>query len=132
MALRSPRLHAHAGLEARDHVGARGVAAIATSGELGTVGISAAEVEEVDARKGYEEAAEERESVDHVVGVEATEKDEGSAEGGRGEGDVVKRVDATQKKLAGNGRGNKVGIREQRIGLDTYMLAGNWLRALLK
>lgn len=93
-ALRPARLHAHARLDARDHVGARGVAAVAARERLGAVGVVAAEVEEVDAREGDEEAADEGEGADHVGGVEAVEEDEGGAEGGRGEGDVVEWVDA--------------------------------------
>lgn len=93
-ALRPARLHAHARLDARDHVGARGVAAVAARERLGAVGVVPAEVEEVDARKGDEEAADEGEGADHVGCVEAVEEDEGRAEGGGGEGDVVERVDA--------------------------------------
>ena len=93
-ALGPARLHAHACLDARDHVGACGVAAVAARERLGAVRVVAAEVEKVDAREGDEEAADERKGADHVRRVEAVEEDEGRAERGRGEGDIVEGVDA--------------------------------------
>ena len=122
-ALGPPGLHAHARLDARDHVGPRGVAAVAAPERLGAVGIVAGEVEQVDAREGDEEAADEGEGADDVGRVEAVEEDEGSAEGGRGEGDVIKRVD-TIKRVSDAGN-----LQEGQL---TYMLVGNWLSALLK
>ena len=59
-----------------------------------TIGVAAAEVEEVDAGKDDEEAGEEREGVYGVGGVEALEKDEGRAESSGCEGDVVEGVNS--------------------------------------
>ena len=56
-------------------------------------GIFAREVEEVDTGEDCEETAQERDRIDSVAGVEASEEDEGCDEGAGGEGDVVQRVD---------------------------------------
>lgn len=122
-ALGPARLHAHARLDARDHVGARGVAAVAARERLGAVGVVAAEVEEVDARKGDKEAADEREGADHVGCVEAVEEDEGRAEGGRGEGDVVEGVDAGEWGL--------VVVEHWGIGFDIHV-GGELAKSLVK
>jgi hypothetical protein len=63
---------------------------------VGAVWIVAAEVEEVDACEGDEEAAEEGDGVDGFGGVEAAEEDKGCAEGGGCEGYVVEGVDAEE------------------------------------
>ena len=52
------------------------------------------EVEQVNAREDDEEAGEEGNGVHGVGGVEAAEEDEGGAEGGGREGDVVEGVNA--------------------------------------
>lgn len=98
-ALRPARLHAHARLEARDHVGARSVAVSAPREHVGAVGVVAAEVEEVDAREGDKEAADEGERVDGFGGVEALEEDKRGAERGGGECDIVKGVYAIGGQL---------------------------------
>lgn len=77
--LRPPSLHAESRLDARDHVGARDVAGVAPGEHLGAIGVAAAEVEQVDACKGDEEAAEQGEGVDGFGCVEALEEDEGGA-----------------------------------------------------
>lgn len=92
-ALGAPRFHTHAGLETRDHVGARDVAIAAAGKHLVAVGVVTAEVEQVDAGEGDEEPADEGEGVDSLGGVEALEEDEGGAEGGGREGHIVQGVD---------------------------------------
>jgi hypothetical protein len=57
--------------------------------EMHTVRVFAREVEEVHAGKNYEKAAEERDCVNGVGGVESLEEDETCAESCRCEGDVV-------------------------------------------
>jgi hypothetical protein len=52
-----PRLHAKAGLDARDHVRARGVASAAAAQASVAVRVPPREVQKVDAREGDEEAA---------------------------------------------------------------------------
>lgn len=94
------------------------------AGELGAVGIAAAEVEEVDARKGDEEATKKGDGVDGFCCVETTEEDEGCAECSSRKGYVVERVDAGCSWLARN-------FNLFRLG-RTHMLVGNWLSALLK
>ena len=89
-------LHAAAGLDARDHVGARHVAGAAAGEGLCAVGVGAAEVEEVDAREGDEEAADQGENADCLGRVKALEEDEGGAEGRGREGDVVEGIDADE------------------------------------
>lgn len=91
----STSLHAAPGLEARHHVGPRGILASTSGNELMAVGVTSRQVEKIDASEGDEEAAEQRECVDRVGRVEAAKEDEGCAQGSRGEGDVVQRVDAT-------------------------------------
>lgn len=93
VAQRPPRvLHADARLDGGNHVRARGVAAAPGRQGLGSARVGAGEVEEVDAGEGDEEAADERDGVDRVGGVEAAEEDEGGAEGGGSKGYVVERV----------------------------------------
>lgn len=96
MGLGAAGLHAAAGLDARDHVGARHVASAAASEGLCAVGVGAAEVEEVDAREGDEKPADQGEDADGLGRVKALEEDEGGAEGRRREGDVVEGVDADE------------------------------------
>lgn len=74
-ALRPARLHAHARLDARDHVGACGIAVATPRKHLGAVRVATAEVKKIDAREGDEEAADEGERVDGFGGVEALEED---------------------------------------------------------
>ena len=89
----SPRLHAHPRLEARDHIGAGGIAGPVAAHRLSAVGVAAAQVEQVDAGEGDEEAGQQREGVHGIGGVETAEEDEGGAESGGGEGHVIQRVD---------------------------------------
>ncbi len=63
------------------------------------VWIAAGEVEKVNACKDDEEAGEEGEGVYGVGGVEALEEDEGGAEGGCCEGDIVEGVDSADLKF---------------------------------
>lgn len=64
-----------------------------------TVRVPSRKVEEVDTSEGDEEAAEKRKCVDGIGGVEAAEKDEGSAKSGRRKRHVVKRVDTVKRGL---------------------------------
>lgn len=57
------------------------------------VGVFAGEIEQVNAREYNEEAAEERDSVDNVGGVEALKQDEGGDERAGGECHIVERID---------------------------------------
>jgi hypothetical protein len=93
-------LHADARLDGGYHVRARGVSAAPGREGLGAARVGAGEIEEVDARKGHEEAADEGDGVDGVGGVEAAEEDEGGAEGGCREGYVVEGVDTAGDVLA--------------------------------
>lgn len=118
--------HAHARLNAGDHVGAsHSIAVGAASQGAGAVRIGTAEVQQVDAREGDEEATKEGQNVDDVGCVEAPEEDERGHDGGRGECDVVERVDARL------GQQEDPEVNGQHSG-ETYMLVGNWLSALLK
>lgn len=91
-----PRLHAHAGLDARDHVGARDVHAWSSRCQFLAVGIASREIEEVDAREYGQEAGQERDGVDGVCRIKAGVKGSRGYKGCGGEGDVVKRVDAAR------------------------------------
>jgi len=127
VAQRAPRvLHADARLDRRDHVRARRVAGAPGCEGLGPARVRAREVEEVDAREGDEEAADQRDGVDRVGGVEAAEEDEGGAEGGGREGYVVEGVDAGHNQYQYDGAEHVVWRAE------THILVGNWLSALLK
>lgn len=70
-------------------------------------GIFAREVEEVDTGEDCEETAQERDRINSVAGVEASEEDEGCDEGAGGEGDVVQRVDTRKVSKWPNGRRRK-------------------------
>lgn len=92
----SPGLHAHAGLKARDHVGARNVHAWSGRCQLLTVGIASREIEEVDTREYDEEAGQERDGVDGVCRIKASVKGSRGDKGRGGESHVVKWVNAVQ------------------------------------
>lgn len=102
----SPALHAHARAEAAHAVYGYPINfavfptlvsfALAANAEVAAVWIFAREVEEVDAGEDGQEAAEERDGVDDVGCVEASEQDEGREEGAGREGDVVEGVYAAK------------------------------------
>jgi hypothetical protein len=67
---------------------------------VGAVGVFSREIEEVDAGKDDEEAAEQGDGVYGGGGVEALEEEAGGDEGAGGEGDVVEGVDAGGRLVA--------------------------------
>lgn len=89
------RLHADAGLKARDHVSAQSIVA-RPAAKPSAVRIGPREVEQVNAGKGNKEATNKRQSVNGIGCVEATEEDERGAQGGSGERNVVERVYAVK------------------------------------
>lgn len=97
-------LHAAARLDSRDAVGWDGVFVGMPIDEVVAVRVAAGEIEEIDAGEDDEEAAEEGEGIDGVGGVEAAEENEGGAERGGREGDVVERVDSVKASVRIPGR----------------------------
>ena len=71
--------------------------------------IFAREVEEVNTGEDCEEAAQKRNGVDCVAGIESLEEDKGGDESACGEGDVVQRVDTGKVS-----KGQMVGVKDER------------------
>lgn len=89
-------LHAHTRLDLRNHVRAHRIVTASPGDHLETIGVAARQVQQVHAREGDEETAEEREGVDGVGGIETAVEYERGTEGRGREGNVVQGVDAAQ------------------------------------
>ena len=89
-------LHADAGLDAGDHVGAHSIGA-STAAQASTIRIGARKVEQIDTSECNEEAANQRQGVNRIGRVEAAKEDERGTQSSRRKGDVVERVDTKIK-----------------------------------
>lgn len=77
--------------------------------QLRAIGIRPGNVEQVHAEESDDEAADQRERVDDVVGAQAPKKDERGYDSSRREADVVDGIDAGESPLVRRGGCEQVG-----------------------